>query len=243
MSRKQKAQRGATLYGLGVGPGDPDLISLKAVKILQSVPVIAFVQTADAPSFARRIVAPHLPLGQQEVALTMPMSLNRRDAQPAYDAAAATIRTELSQGRDLAFLCEGDPFTYGSFMYLFGRLSGQVAVEVVPGITSVAACAAAAGMPLASRNDRLVLLPAPLPDEKLRQSLDLHEAVALMKMGRHLGRVKRLLQEMQLLAQAVYIEYGSLPQQKVLPLQSVREETAHYFSMILIHKRGQAHVF
>src|SRR3546814_2327553 len=156
-----------TLYGIGVGPGDPELLTLKAVRILNSVPVIAWPAPLQGEGLARSIAAPHLPGGQMEIAIRMPIEAARFPAQEVYDRAAAEIGEHLAAGRDVAVLCEGDPFFYGSFMYLFGRMAGRFPVQVVPGVSSLTAAAAVSGSPLAARNDVLTVLPAPLPDARL----------------------------------------------------------------------------
>lgn len=229
-----------TVYGLGVGPGDPDLITLKALNILRRVPVIAYPAPLEGDSLARSIVAGHLPGGQREIAIRMPMVAERFPAQEVYDRAAAEIGARLDAGEDVAVLCEGDPFFYGSFMYLFGRLAGDWPLEVVPGVSSLTACAAATAMPLAARNDSLCVLPAPLDDAALQARLATADAAAIIKVGRHLGRIRRLLEDQALLQGAVYIERASMAAQKIVPLAAAKEEHAPYFSMILVHRRGVA---
>ena len=142
----------------------------------------------------------------------------------------------------MVVLCEGDPLFYGSFMYLFGRLDGAFPITVVPGVSSVMACAAAAGWPLVARNDAFRVLPATLEDDALRQQIDDAEGLAFMKVGRHLGRLKALLVDAGLIDHAVYVERASLPNQRVLPLSALDEDRAPYFSMVLVHRRGGAHV-
>ncbi len=230
----------ATVYGLGVGPGDPDLITLKALNILRRVSVIAYPAPLEGDSMARSIVAGHLPGGQKEIAIRMPMVAERFPAQEVYDRAAAEIGAHLNAGEDVAVLCEGDPFFYGSFMYLFARLAGDWRLEVVPGVSSLTACAAATAMPLASRSDSLCVLPAPLDDAALRARLATADAAAIIKVGRHLGRIRRLLEELGLGGNAAYVERASMREQKAVPLAVAKEEHAPYFSMILVHRRGAA---
>ena len=136
-----------TLYGVGVGPGDPELVTLKALRILREAQVLAWPAPEEGPSLAREIVADHLPGGQREIAIRMPLSPARFPADDVYDNAAAEISAALSEGDDVAVICEGDPFFYGSFMYLFGRLAADHPVEVIPGVSSLTACAAALGAP------------------------------------------------------------------------------------------------
>ena len=233
-----KNQRG-TLYGLGVGPGDPELLTLKALRILRAAPVLAYPAPIEGDSMARAIAAPHLPGDQTEIAIRMPLDAARFPAKEVYAAAAQNITGHLESGRDVAVLCEGDPFFYGSFMYLFARLAEAHHIEVVPGVSSPMACAAALGMPLAARNDVLSVLPAPLAEELLKARLEACDAAAIVKVGRHIAKVRRVLQELGLESRARYIERASLAAERILP-PSEAADPAPYFSMILVHRRGEA---
>jgi len=233
-----KNRRG-TLYGLGVGPGDPELLTLKALRILRAVPVLAYPAPIEGDSMARAIAAPHLPGDQTEIAIRMPLDAARFPAKEVYAAAAQNITGHLESGRDVAVLCEGDPFFYGSFMYLFARLAEAHHIEVVPGVSSPMACAAALGMPLAARNDVLSVLPAPLAEELLKARLEACDAAAIVKVGRHIAKVRRVLQELGLESRARYIERASLAAERILP-PSEAADPAPYFSMILVHRRGEA---
>lgn len=229
-----------TLYGLGIGPGDPDLITLKALKRLQSAPVLAYPALEDGDSLARAIVAPHLTTPKIEIAIRIPMTIERAPAQAAYDSAAEAIAGYLEKGEDVAVLCEGDPFFYGSFMYLFGRIAEKYRVEVVPGVSSLTACATSLQSPLSARNDILTVLPAPLPSETLRERLQQTDSAAIMKVGRHFARVRDIIFDLGLEDNARYIERATMENEKIMALADVPEDAAPYFSMILIHKRGQA---
>jgi precorrin-2/cobalt-factor-2 C20-methyltransferase len=224
----------AQVYGLGVGPGDPELLTLKALRLLRAAPVIAYPAPETGDSFARTIAAPHLPGGQKEIAIRMPLGDGSFPKADIYDRAARDILAEIHAGRDVAVLCEGDPFFYGSFMYLHARLARECDVTVVPGVSSLMACAAMAGVPLSSRNDSLTVIPAPLPDEALRARLSNGNAAAIVKVGRHLSRVRRVLDAAGALSRALLVERATLAEQRVRRLADVREETAPYFSMILI---------
>ncbi len=229
-----------TLYGLGVGPGDPELITLKALRLLRSVPVVAFPAPEHGDSLARSIVAEHLPGGQTEVAIRMPMLVERFPAQEIYDRAAVEIGAHLEAGRDVAVLCEGDPFFYGSFMYLFGRMAERFPVQVVPGVSSLTACAATSGAALVARNDVLTVIPAPLPPERLRDLLARTDAAAIMKLGRHFTKVRDVLNELGFSTHARYVERATMSNQRLLPLDEVDPDTVPYFSMVLVHRRGEA---
>jgi precorrin-2/cobalt-factor-2 C20-methyltransferase len=230
----------ATLYGLGVGPGDPELITLKAERILRRVPVIAYPATETGLSLARTIAAPHIGLGIVEIPIRIPIYAASFPDGALYDEAARTIETHLGAGRDVAVLCEGDPFFYGSFMYIFARLSERHRIEVVPGISSLTACAAALGAPLAARNDVLAVLPATLPAEVLLARLESCDAAAVIKVGRHLEKVRAVLAELGLVDRARYIERATMANQQAMPLAEVGVDAAPYFSMILVHRRGEA---
>jgi precorrin-2/cobalt-factor-2 C20-methyltransferase len=224
----------ATVYGLGVGPGDPELLTLKALRILRAAPVIAYPAPDVGDSFARQIVAPHLPGGQQEIAIRMPLGDGQFPKAEIYDSAAADISAHAAAGRAVAVLCEGDPFFYGSFLYLYERLVERCPVEVVPGVSSLMACAGAAGLPLARRNETLTVLPAPLADEALRARLAGAEALAIIKVGRHLGRVRRLLAECARLDGACLVERATLATQRIAAVRDLRDNAAPYFSMVLV---------
>ena len=223
------------LYGVGLGPGAPDLITLRAARLIEGAQVVAYPTLAGAESFARRIAADLIAPGAEEIVMDVPMSVDRAPAQAAYDDGAARIAAALDAGRDVVCLCEGDPFFYGSFMYLYARLSARYRVEVVPGVTSITACAARAGMPLAARNERLTVLPGPLPEEELRARIDGAESVVIMKVGRHLSKIRAVIDALGLTAQAVYVERATLAEERVLPLAEAPDK-APYFSMILLTK-------
>jgi precorrin-2/cobalt-factor-2 C20-methyltransferase len=229
-----------TLYGLGIGPGDPDLITLKALKLLQATKVLAYPALEDGDSLARAIIAPHLTEPKTEIAVRIPMTVERAPAQAAYDDAAEELGEYLAKGEDVVVLCEGDPFFYGSFMYLFGRIAEKYPVEVVPGVSSLTACATALQSPLSARNDILTVLPAPLPSEILRDRLRDTDSAAIMKVGRHFSRVRDIIIDLGLAENARYIERATMQTERILPLSDVPDDAAPYFSMILIHKRGQA---
>ena len=223
------------LYGVGLGPGDPELMTLRAHRLISGAQVVAYPSLAGGASFARSIAAGAIPADAREIVMDVPMTVERAPAQAAYDTGAAAIAAELEAGRDVVCLCEGDPFFYGSFMYLFARLSGRFRVEVVPGVTSITTCAARAGMPLAARNERLTVLPGPLPEAELRARIEGAESVAIMKVGRHLAKIRGVIEALGFTDRAVYVERASLPDEVVCPLAEAPDK-APYFSMILLTK-------
>ncbi|WP_421859284.1 precorrin-2 C(20)-methyltransferase [Oricola sp.] len=227
------------LYGLGVGPGDPELLTLKAHRILTESPVVAYPAPDSGESFARAIVAGHLSPYQLEIPIVVPMRAERFPAAEIYDKAAGEIAGHLDAGHDVAVLCEGDPFFYGSFMYLFERLGQLFPTEIVPGVSSLVASAAALARPLAARNDVLTVIPGPLPDAELEARIKGADTLAIMKVGRHFARIRALIEEMGLTDVAGYCERVSLAEERILPLAGVVEDSAPYFSMILIYKGAE----
>ena len=225
------------LYGVGVGPGDPELMTLKAVRILSEVSVVAYPAPGEGESSARKIAAAFLPAGGTEIAIRIDM---RPGPEPmgVYDQAATEIAVHLDAGRDVAVLCEGDPFFYGSFAYLYSRLAKRFPTTIVPGVSSLTACAAASGRPLVSRDESLAVLPATLPDEALEERLHGFDAAAILKVGRHLPRLQALLGRLGLKDRSTYVAHASREIGEVAPLAEVHGKDAPYFSMILVTRNS-----
>ena len=233
-------KKSGTLYGVGVGPGDPDLLTLKAARLIENAKVLAYPSPEGSESFARSIVACHIPNGCEEIDMPVPMRTERFAAQSVYDEGAERIVAHLDAGQDVVVLCEGDPFFYGSFMYLHNRLSDKFNVEIVSGVSSLVACAGRLAQPLAGRNDVLTVLPGPMDDDALEERLSLGGSFVIIKVGRHLPRIRALLERKGMLANAGYVERATLPSEKILPLADVDESCVPYFSMILIYEGGEA---
>lgn len=224
-----------TLYLVGTGPGDPELLTLKAARILGSVAVIAFPQKSGEPSMSFRIAEQHLNPDAELLPVDIPMEVAREPAQTAYDDLAQLLVEKLKTG-DVAYLCEGDPLFYGSAMYVLTRLSDKVAIEIIPGVTSLTATAAAIQQPIASRNDVLKVLPAPLDDQFLRAELETSDAVAIIKLGRHFDRVRALLEATGHAENAMIVEHASSDKQRITPLRAFASDARPYFATILCQK-------
>ncbi len=221
------------LYGLGIGPGDPELLTLKAHRILTQVPVIAYPTLENGKALARAIVASYIRPTQIEIPMPLPFSVER-SSQPYYDVGAEKIAEHLSAGRDVAVLCEGEPMLYGTFMYLFNRLANRFDTEVVPGISSTMASAAMLGAPITYRNDVLSIMPATLDADTLRARLTDVDAAVIIKLGRHFAKVREILAELGLLERALYIERATQPNQRIVPIATVDPAEVPYWSLILI---------
>ena len=223
------------LIGVGTGPGDPELVTRKAWQAITTAKVIAYPAPDSGVSFARSIVADAIGEGVSEIPMVVPMRSGRAPAQTIYDDGAAAISSHLDAGSDVVVLCEGDPLFYGSFMYLLARLRTHYEVEIIPGITAMTACASAVHHPLVAREDMMSILPATMSDEALADAISAAQGVAIMKVGRHITRLKALLERLGYLAQAHYVSHASLPHQKKMPLCDATDD-APYFSMILLYK-------
>jgi precorrin-2/cobalt-factor-2 C20-methyltransferase len=229
--------KSGVLYGIGLGPGDPELVTLKALRVLRSAVAVAYPAPDSGDSVARGIVAQWLDRGQPEIAIRFPM----RPGPPPreiYREAAAQIEAVLRAGDDVAYLCEGDPLLYGSFAGLLAALDPRVPVAIVPGVSSITACAAAAGVPLAQRDEALTIIPATLPDEELAAALAGTEAAAIVKLGRHFPKLRRVLQRLGLLEAAIYVEHASWPSERVAALAAVDPATVPYFATALVRRGG-----
>ncbi|MDP3416523.1 precorrin-2 C(20)-methyltransferase [Falsiroseomonas sp.] len=230
------------LYGLGIGPGDPELLTLKAARLLDAVPVVAYFAKQGRASHARAIIADRLRPGVVELPLLYPVTTEIPRSDPAYraaldtfhDAAAATIASHLEAGRDVAVASEGDALFYGSYMHLHVRLAHRFPTEVVPGITAMSGAWALAGLPIAQGDDVLTVLPGTLEEDALAARLAGTEAAVIMKLGRNLPRVRAALARAGRLEQAVYAERVGTPAQRVQRLVERDASPAPYFSLILV---------
>eukprot|EP00873_Tetraselmis_striata_P026165 jgi/Tetstr1/446429/TSEL_033971.t1 len=214
-------------------------MTLKAHRLISNARIITYPAPDDGESFARSIAADAIRADAREIPIVVPMRVERFPAQAVYDKAAEDIGAALAAGHDVVTLCEGDPFFYGSFMYLFERLSPRFACEIVPGVTSLTACAARLQRPLTARNDVLTVIPGPLSDDEIRPRIEAAGAVAIMKVGRHLDRLTRLLDDMGLLAHAGYVERATLASEKVMPLADIPRRVAAALPGATLH--GLAH--
>jgi precorrin-2/cobalt-factor-2 C20-methyltransferase len=222
-----------TLYGIGLGPGDPELLTLKGYRILQSVPIVAYPISPDGRCISRGIVADYLKPEQQEIPMDFPFRPGV-SSQPKYDYWAGVLSEHLKAGQDIAVLCEGDPFFFGTFMYLFNRLSPQFPTEIIPGVSSVMASASMLRQPLTYRNDVFKVLSGTLPIETLMAQLESTDAAVIMKLGRNFEKVRSGLDQLGMLDRALFIERATTPKQRIIPIREVDPTQVPYFSMIVI---------
>jgi precorrin-2/cobalt-factor-2 C20-methyltransferase len=230
------------LLGVGVGPGDPELMTLKAMRALGEADVVAHFAKAGNASHSRAIVEMHLRPGVTELPLYYPVttelpscSAGYRDSlRDFYDGAAATIAAHLETGRVVAVIAEGDPLFYGSYMHLHTRLAPRYPTEIVAGVTGMSGCWSAAGMPIAQGNDVFSVLPATLPEAELERRLADTDAAVVMKVGRHLPKLRRALERSGRLPRAIYVERGTMADAQMIPLAAKPDDEAPYFAIVLV---------
>ncbi len=230
------------LIGVGVGPGDPELMTLKAIRTLGEADVVAYFAKAGNASHSYAIVAKHLRGSTVELPLYYPVttelpscSSGYRDAIAAfYDRAAADIAAHIEAGRTVAVISEGDPLFYGSYMHLHTRLAPRYPAEIVAGVTGMSGCWSAVGTPIAQGNDVFTVLPATLPESELVRRLADADAAVVMKVGRHLPKLRRALQSSGRLPRAIYVERGTMADAKMIPLADKPDDDAPYFAVVLV---------
>ena len=226
------------LWGIGVGPGDPELLTLKAVRLLREVDVIASLAAAGRDRIARAIAAPHLPPGRHELVFAAPMRADLATRSTFFDEVARKLADQLDAGLNIGFLCLGDPLFYGSFTSLLLRLGDTYPCAVVPGISAMSAAAATLRIPLAQGSESLLILPGTLPDGELLRRLDAAEVAVILKLGQHLPRLRRLLERQGLLGCAwIASELGS-ERERVMRLSSWRHDTAPYMSLLIVRRQS-----
>ncbi len=232
----------ARLIGVGTGPGDPELLTLKAVRAIAEADVIACFAKAGRQSNARRIVAAHIAPRHIEERLDYPVTTEIVRSEPGYDTAiqgffddaAGRIAAHLSAGRTVAVLSEGDPMFYGSYMHLHVRLAPHFAAEIIPGVTAMSGCWSLAGVPIVQGDDVLSVLPGTLDEDALAARAGASEALVVMKIGRNLAKIRRALARAGRLDRAIYVERGTMEEGFAVALRDKPDDVAPYFSIVLV---------
>ncbi|MFD2175740.1 precorrin-2 C(20)-methyltransferase [Rhodobacter lacus] len=230
----------------GLGPGDPELISVKSDRAIRAATDIAYFRKAGRAGQARRIVEGMLAPNVVEHAMEYPVTTELPFDSPEYIAALAGFYDdwasrllEISKTRDIVVLCEGDPFFYGSFMHLYTRLLGRVEVDVIPGIPGMVGCWTATGQPITWGDDVLTVLAGTLPEADLARHMAAADALVVMKTGRNLPKIKRALSAVGKLEAAWLVERGTMPTERLARLSEVDAEDCPYFAIVLVHGAGR----
>ena len=236
-----------TIYGVGLGPGDPDLMSVRADRLLRNAKHVAYFRKPGRSGQARKIVNGMIPEGAIEFPMEYPVTTEIPVTDPRYnellaafyEECTAHLKTLSEQGEDVVVLCEGDPFFYGSFMHLYNRLRDEAPVEVVPAITGMSGAWTATGDPITWGDDVLTVLVGTLPEDTLAERMALTDALVVMKIGRNIDKVKRALMTAGLYDRAWIVEYAQMPNQTVTKLSEACEKITPYFSIIVVHGQGR----
>ena len=246
MSNEQRGMKKGTLFGVGLGPGDPELVTVKAARVIGEADVVAYHSARHGRSIARGIAAPYLRPDQIEEHLVYPVTTGDTDHSGGYDGAmedfyaqaSARIAAHLDAGRDVALLAEGDPLFYSSYMHIHTRLADRFNAVIVPGVTSVSAAAAAIGTQLATGDEVLSVLPGTLPVSELARRLADTDAAVIMKLGRTYSQVREALSLSGRLEEAIYVERASSEGQRVMPAADVDDTQVPYFSLAVVPGDG-----
>lgn len=231
-----------TVFGVGVGPGDPELVTVKAASLLARTRVVAYFGKRGKASNALAAAERYLHPESERLPLVYPYTVELPATHPSYVAAlrsfyedaAAQIARHLQGGRDVAVLCEGDPLFYGSYLHLHLRLERAHRCVVIPGITSFAGCAARAGLPLVSTDRVFSILPGTLGEAELEARLASGDPAAIIKLGRNFGKVKAVLERLGRAGGATFIERGTTASERIVPLSEQTGDSSIYFSLILV---------
>lgn len=237
------------LVGVGVGPGAPDLLTLRAVNVLRRAEVLAIPRRSEySPSVAWTIAKPavgEVP-GQERLFLTFPMTKDPDRLRPAWDLAFAEIGERLSQGKSVAFLTEGDPFVYSTFIYLMREAPVRwpgIQIEVVPGVSSITAVPAVTGIPLADGQERVAILPATYGVDDLAEILRAFDTTVLMKVGSVMPTVVEALEREGLVDKAVYVSKATTSEERIVrDVRTIRNDRCDYFSAVVVSRKERSGV-
>ncbi len=235
------------IYGVGLGPGDPDLMSVRADRLLRSARHVAFFRKPGRSGQARNIVTGIIPGEAIEFPMEYPVTTEIPLTDPRYNEllsafyedCAAHLKALSEQGEDVVVLCEGDPFFYGSFMHLYNRLRDEADVDVVPAITGMSGAWTATGDPITWGDDVLTVLVGTLPEDDLARRMAQTDALVVMKIGRNIDKVKRALKSADLYDRAWIVEFAQMPNQRVMKLSEASDDVTPYFSIIVVHGQGR----
>ena len=239
--------RPATIHGVGLGPGDQDLRSVRAARLLRSATHVAYFRKAGRRGRARTCVEGMLRPDAVEIPMEYPVTTEIPLDDPAYAAClsefyadvAGRLRELAQGGTEIVVLCEGDPFFYGSFMHLYTRLKDDVPVRVVPAITGMSAAWTATGLPVTWGDDVLTVLMGTLPEAELTRRMAGSDAIVVMKIGRLLPKVREALDAAGRLDAAWLVECASMAEERVIPLAEAGDRTVPYFSIVIVHGQGR----
>lgn len=240
-------QHNGIIYGVGLGPGAADLMSVRSDRLIRGAAHIAYFRKKGNPGQARQIVEGLLRADVVEWPMDYPVTTEIPLSDPRYNQLLAAFYQDwadrlselASQQGEVIVLCEGDPFFYGSFMHLYERLRDRHKVDVVPGITGMSAAWTASGQPISWGDDKIAIIMGTSDEDELTASIEQADAIVVMKIGRHLGKIRRILTEAGHAERAVIVCYAASEKEEVIPLSDYPSDRLPYFSIILVHGRGR----
>lgn len=236
-----------TIHGVGLGPGDPELMSVRANKLVRGAKHVAFFRKAGLTGRARKIVHGLLRNDAVEYPMEYPVTTEIPVTDPRYNELLTAFYADCTDhlrglaeaGEDVVVLCEGDPFFYGSFLHLYIRLKDHVPVAIVPAITGMSAAWTSIGHPVAWGDDVLTVLMGTLPEAELVRNMLNADALVVMKIGRNIDKVRRALKQAGKYDAAWLVEYASMTGQTVRPLREAEGKVTPYFSIVIVHGQGR----
>ena len=235
------------IWGVGLGPGDPELMSVKADRLLRNATHVAHFRKAGRPGQARRIIGDMLHAEVTEIPMEYPVTTEIPLTDPRYnemlsafyEESAARLRDLSNAGHEVVIVSEGDPFFYGSFMHLYTRLKDDCPVQVVPAITGMSAAWTATGVPITWGDDVLSVLMGTLPEDALVEHMEKADALVIMKIGRNIDKIRSALRRAGRFDAAWLVEYAAMADQTVQKLADAGEKVTPYFSIIVVHGNGR----
>ncbi|MCH2249952.1 MAG: precorrin-2 C(20)-methyltransferase [Cognatishimia sp.] len=236
-----------TIYGIGLGPGDQELMSVKTDRLLRNAKHVAFFRKAGRKGQARQIVEGMIPEGAVEFPMEYPVTTEIPLTDPRYNEILSGFYKEVTDhlialaqsGEDVVVLCEGDPFFYGSFMHIYTRVKDVVPVEVVPAITGMSGAWTATGAPITWGDDVLTVIMGTHSEKKLVEHIQLTDALVIMKIGTNFDKVVRALKAGGKYDDAYLVQFATMPKQTVCKLSEMTEKVTPYFSIIIVHGQGR----
>ena len=244
---KKSSSEIGTIYGVGLGPGSVDLMSVRADKLIKSCNFIAFFRKAGRPGHARQIVSEILPENVKEYAMEYPVTTEIPLSDPRYkkimtsfyDECCRHIKSVIESGDDVCVLCEGDPFFYGSFMHIYERLRFEIPIEVVPAIAGMSAAWTATGLPITWGDNILTILTGTLSEKELVNKISTTDAAVIMKVGQNLNKIRAAITLAERERDAFIVEFAAMSNQSVCKLIEYTKEVAPYFSIIILHGKAK----
>ena len=244
---KNSSPEVGTIYGIGLGPGSVDLMSVRADKLVKSSTFIAFFRKSGRPGHARQIVSKILPENVKEYPMEYPVTTEIPLSDPRYkkvmasfyDECCSHIKSVIENGENVCVLCEGDPFFYGSFMHIYERLRFEVPIEVIPAITGMSAAWTATGLPITWGDNILTILMGTLSKEALVDKIRTTDAAVIMKVGRNLDKIRAAITLAERDNDAFIVEFAAMSNQSVCRLVDYTKEVAPYFSIIILHGKAK----